>query len=119
VNAPALDPGVLESLRQLNQEGQPDVVHEVLTVFLSDAPLRVAAIEEAVRSGDATWVHRAAHAFKGAAGNIGATILHNHCRELDEVAKSGTLARAPELARQIREEFNRVRVEIAGILAAG
>jgi HPt (histidine-containing phosphotransfer) domain-containing protein len=119
VNAPALDANVLESLRQLNQDGQPDVVQEVLTVFLADAEARLAAIDDAIKSGDGTAVHRAAHAFKGAAGNIGATILTEKCRELEEAGRAGTLDGAAELGRRIHDEFARVRVEIAEILATG
>jgi two-component system, sensor histidine kinase and response regulator len=116
---PALDAAVLESLRQLNQAGQPDIVHEVLTVFLADAPVRVAAIDEAIRSGEGQSLQRAAHALKGAAGSIGATSLQASCRELEEIGKAGTLDGAPDLGRRIHEEFARVRTEIAEILATG
>jgi HPt (histidine-containing phosphotransfer) domain-containing protein len=116
---PALDAAVLESLRQLNQPGQPDIVREVLTVFLADAPGRVAAIEQAIRASDAPAIQRAAHALKGASGSIGAMTLQAHCRELEDSAKAARLERTPELGRGIHEEWARVRAEIAEILATG
>ena len=116
---PALDAAVLDRLRQLNQAGEPDIVREVLTVFLADAPVRLAAIDDAIRGGEGQTLQRAAHALKGAAGSIGAHALQAYCRELEEIGKAGTLDRAPDLGRRIHEEFARVRAEIGEILATG
>jgi HPt (histidine-containing phosphotransfer) domain-containing protein len=116
---PALDAAVLESLRQLNQAGQPDIVREVLTVFLADAPIRIAAIDDAIQSGTGPALQRAAHALKGAAGSIGATALQGSCRELEEIGKAGALDGAAALGARIHEEFARVRAEITEILATG
>jgi len=72
---PALDPRVIDSLRQLTQDGEPDVLAEVLGLFLADAPARLAAIAAAAQAGDGPALHRSAHALKGAAGTIGASAL--------------------------------------------
>ena len=119
MNAPALDAAVLESLRQLNQEGQPDVVREVLTVFLDDGPTRLRAIDDAIRSRDGRAVQHAAHALKGAAGSIGATALQARCRELEEMGKAAALDHALDLGRRVHEEFERARKEIQEILLSG
>ena len=39
--SPALDPAVLESLRELTPPGEPDVLKEVLQLFLEDVPGRI------------------------------------------------------------------------------
>lgn len=119
MTAPALDPGVLEGLRQLNQPGQPDIVREVLTVFLSDAPERLDAIDTAIGAGDPQALQRAAHALKGAAGSVGAITLQARCRELEDTAKAGALDGAAALGRAIADEWTRVRTEIREILATG
>jgi two-component system, sensor histidine kinase and response regulator len=119
VTGPALDPAVLEGLRQLNQPGQPDLVREVLAVFLSDAPGRLDAIDNAIRASDPQAIQRAAHALKGAAASIGAMPLQARCRELEELGKSARLDSTAELGGAIRDEWARVRAEIAEILATG
>jgi two-component system sensor histidine kinase/response regulator len=119
VTARALDAAVLESLRQLNQAGQPDIVREVLTVFLADAPVRLAAIDGAIGSGDAPALQRAAHALKGAAGSIGAVGLQTCCHDLEELGRAGGLDGASGLGRRIHDEFGRVRDEINEMLATG
>lgn len=119
MNAAALDASVLESLRQLNQDGQPDVVREVLSVFLDDGPTRLRAIDDTIKSRDAQAIQRAAHALKGAAGSIGATALQARCRELEDAARTAALDGAADLSRRIHEEFERARQEIQGILLSG
>jgi HPt (histidine-containing phosphotransfer) domain-containing protein len=112
----ALDAAVLDALRQLNQEGQPDIVREVLTVFLADAPRRLAAIREALERRDTAALRREAHTLKGAAAHIGAVTFEGRCRQLEEMGIAASLDGAPEVVRQIHTEFDRVSAEIRGLL---
>jgi HPt (histidine-containing phosphotransfer) domain-containing protein len=83
----ALDPAVVERLRQLTPPGEPDVLHEILTVFLDDVPRRIASLKAAWHAADAPAVQRAAHSLKGSSGNIGADSMHQVCRAIDERAR--------------------------------
>ena len=113
MNGPAIDPSVIDNLRQLNQPGEPDIVQQVLSLFLTDAAARIDALVRAVERGDAAALHRTAHALKGAAANIGATALQEQCRELEALGKQGTVAGAAPLLAALVAEFARVRAEIA------
>ena len=115
--APILDSTVLDSLRQLNRPGEPDIVREVLTVFLADAPGRVDTMREALARGDAASVERAAHALKGAAASIGAAALQISCRELEEIGKAAALGNAPDLFNRVETDFARLKTAIDGLLA--
>lgn len=112
----ALDPNVLESLRQLNQKGEPDVLSEVLRLFLADTPKRIDAIAEASSRGDATALQRAAHGLKGAAGTIGAVALQAACRALEDLAKGATLGAAVAELDVLRKEYARVKADIEHLL---
>ena len=107
-----LDPSVIDNLRQLNREGEPDVVHEVMTLFLDDAPKHLSLIDAAVVKADAPGLQRAAHALKGASASIGATALQAACRELEDLSRSGTLDGAKAVVARVRDEFARVKAEI-------
>lgn len=113
---PVLDPTVIESLRQLTPPGEPDVLNEVLGLFLSDVPVRIGRLREAWQSGDAVAVQRAAHSLKGSAGNIGATQLSAVCKELDEQGRSGDLSRLLPLVDSLDAEYRRVEAEIKSLL---
>jgi HPt (histidine-containing phosphotransfer) domain-containing protein len=110
---PALDPVVLERLRQLTSPGEPDVLAQVLSLFLEEAPRRLDRIRMAHQARDASEMHRAAHSMKGSAGNIGATELFAICREVDDRARVGDLSGAGQMLDDLTREFERVEAEIA------
>jgi HPt (histidine-containing phosphotransfer) domain-containing protein len=117
VTTPALDVAVLESLRQLTRPGEPDVLREVLAMFLADAPGRVDAITSAIQRQDAHGLLRAAHTLKGAAASIGAAGVQGRCRELESAARKGDVDEAAAaLLSALCEEFERVRREIGDLL---
>lgn len=113
-----LDPAVVASLRQLTPPGEPDVLTEILTVFLTDVPRRIDQLKAAWRDGKAADVQRAAHSLKGSSGNIGADALYDVCRQIDERAKTGELRIEP-LISALDREYGRVEAEIHRLLQPG
>ncbi len=116
MEAPALDPAVLESLRQLTPPGEPDVLAEVLQLFVADVPARIERLRAAWQAGDAVAVQRAAHSLKGSAGNIGATQLLAVCGRLDEQGRSGDLSALAPLVASLDAEYGRVESEIQRLI---
>jgi HPt (histidine-containing phosphotransfer) domain-containing protein len=111
-----LDPDVVRGLRRLTPAGEPDVLVEILTVFLDDVPKRILALRAAAVAGDAFAMQRAAHSLKGSSGNIGARALHDVCRQLDDHARSGDLTRVTPLLDSLAIEYDRVEAEIRRLL---
>ena len=113
-----LDPEALDRLRQLNVEGEPDLVVEVLTLFLDDAPARVDAVTNAFAAGAAADLRRAAHGLKGAAGNIGALRLQALCARVEEHASLGQVRETGEDVAGLPAEFDALNREIRRVLSA-
>lgn len=113
----ALDPAVIETLRQLTAPGEPDVLKEVLQLFLEDVPGRIDRLRSAWQAGNAVEVQRAAHSLKGSAGNIGATDLLAVCRLLDDQGKSGNVSDLQGLVTSLDREYARVEAEIHRLIA--
>ncbi len=111
-DADVLDPSVLEVLRQLTPPGEPDVLAEVLRMFLSEVPPRMDRLRNAWAAGNIEEVHRAAHSLKGSAGNIGARAFFAVCSQLDERGKTGDLAGVAPLIDALAAEFGRVETAI-------
>jgi two-component system, sensor histidine kinase and response regulator len=88
---------------------EPDLLTELVELFLSDVSSRLANLREAVEGGDAQSVEQIAHALKGSCGNMGVSRMAAACSELQEVGASGDLARARELLEWTEAEFERVR----------
>jgi HPt (histidine-containing phosphotransfer) domain-containing protein len=111
-----LDPAVISGLRKLTPPGEPDVLAEVLKLFLEEVPPRIARLRNAWQAGSIEEVHRAAHSLKGSAGNIGARRLFEVCRQLDDISKSGDLAAAAPLVDALGVEFGKVESAIRQLI---
>ncbi len=111
-----LDERALAGLRELQQEGEPDFVGELIELFLHDAPPQLAALRDAIEE-DADSVERIAHTLKGSSGSMGAKTMAEICAELQDVGASGDLSRAPELFGRLEEEFGRVCPALEEVLA--
>jgi HPt (histidine-containing phosphotransfer) domain-containing protein len=102
--SPAIDPEAIEQLRFLEDEDQPNVVAELVNLFIEHAPPKIAAIRDAIAQQDATAVRRAAHSLKGSSANVGARGMQHVCERLEQDAASGSLEGAPALLAQLEEE---------------
>ena len=67
------------------------LTREVIGLFVSDATLRLDAIAQAIRAGDAEQLSWAAHAMVGAAGNVGAVAMQSVGLALETHAKTGVV----------------------------
>lgn len=110
---PHIDPKVIESMLVLGGGGR-DLLCRLIDLFLQDAPLRVAAIRDAVERADAQAAARAAHAFKSASANLGASALAQLCRRLELDCREGSLAAAQGLVTEIEAEYAYVAADLAG-----
>lgn len=114
---PVLDLAVLNTLRQLTVPGEPDVLVEVLKLFLEEVPVRMGRLRNAWAAGNIEEVHRAAHSLKGSAGNIGAHGMFEICKQLDGIGKTAGLAAAGPLIDALDTEFGKVEEEIRRLTA--
>ena len=114
--AEVLNPAVLDSLRQLTPPGEPDVLNEVLGIFLREVPPRIERLRTSFAGGDIQEVQRAAHSLKGSAGNIGAETLHEAARRIDEKARTGDGSGLQPLIDTMVAEFGKVEGEIRRLM---
>jgi PAS domain S-box-containing protein len=104
-----VDLGVLEGLRELQEEGAPDIVVEFVDLFLNDLPVRRAIIRAAMTDGDAQQMLEAAHALKSGASYIGARDLARLCAEVELASQQRDTGRALELGAALENEAEAVR----------
>jgi two-component system, sensor histidine kinase and response regulator len=109
---PVIDRSLLENLRELQGDGAPDILNELIELFLSDVPLQLADLREAAEAGESNSVERIAHKLKGSAAHMGALRMRALLAELEEIGRSEELGAAPERISRAEEEFGRVRVAL-------
>jgi HPt (histidine-containing phosphotransfer) domain-containing protein len=108
----AIDFSVLDDLRVLHATGEPDLVAEVVQLFLDDSPRRVSAIRAAAAAGDASQLGEAAHGLKGSAANVGAVQLRALCERLEHLGKSGDTSLSTLLVAALEAEYPRVQAAL-------
>lgn len=103
-----IDRNALDGLRRLQGEGEPDILEELISLFLDDAQKDMENLKRAVEQEDAESIERVAHTLKGSSGNLGAVGM---------ARISGELEQTSELFGQLTVEFERVRAMLLEVLA--
>src|SRR5205085_11786057 len=81
----------LSALRDLQGEGRPDLLAELIAVYLRDTPPRLAALREAVARADAEVLRREVHGLKGSSSQIGAVQMAHLCTDLEGHVRNADL----------------------------
>jgi two-component system, sensor histidine kinase and response regulator len=111
--AEAIDDRVLDSLRRLQREGRPDIVQQVIELFFKGAADLLKDLDTGAANDDPALLFHASHALKSASANIGAVVLSSRCRELEALARAGTVPDAARMVRAIREDFRTVETGLS------
>lgn len=96
----------------LREAGVEEIIGTLLQTFAEDAPARFAALDQAVREGNAKAVESAAHSFKSGAGTIRATLLAEGLELAEATGRAGNLESMTGLLEQIRREYLAVVSEL-------
>ncbi len=96
----SIDTSVLDEL--------PDILGELIDIFLDDTPVRLKSMQEAVLGGDAEGSEAAAHALKSSCAQLGALRLSELCRQVEMAGKARDLTGMTDVAREAGEEYERV-----------
>lgn len=104
----AVDIMILRSLEEAQIEGQPDLLVELIDLYLDDASAKLDAMREAIPRGDETLLKRVAHSLRGSSGNLGARRMATLCEELEQIDGHDLLQKADEILTRLEQEFEHV-----------
>lgn len=97
---------VLDLARTLdNLGGDQDLLRQIMDFFVEMVPQQIDDLAASVADADLPAVVLQAHGMKGGAGNVGAVCVAATARELEMLAKGGSLVGATELVARLREDF--------------
>ncbi|HYM24765.1 MAG TPA: Hpt domain-containing protein [Vicinamibacterales bacterium] len=83
----AIDWARVRMLRELQDEGAPDLMAQLVALFEEGTTTRLAGARKALRDGDFRSLRREAHSLKGSAGMIGANALREAAARLEREAE--------------------------------
>lgn len=109
---PAIDPQVMQELRDLQSSGAPGFLVELIDIFLKEQAQHLVRLRKAFDDRDAGVLERVAHTMKGSCGNLGARALSKVCSELQTIARAADWPRSEALVLQIERDSVAVEAEL-------
>jgi PAS domain S-box-containing protein len=97
--------------------GDAELLSEVASEFMADAPQRIASLRAYVQAGDAERTRYEAHTLKGASANMGGDALREVAEQVEHAAAGGDLARAEELLPALEARYASLADELARFVA--
>jgi len=111
-----VDLSVLESFRDLQQEGGPDLVSELIHLYLDDTRSRLKQMHTALNEGDKMKLQSIAHSLKGSSSNLGTRRMSALCLELEGTLLDEGVDGAWAIVNKLDEEFLQVEPLLASEL---
>ncbi|MBI2928038.1 MAG: Hpt domain-containing protein [Verrucomicrobia bacterium] len=99
----------LNRLRDLQEPGADGLLAELIDLFLTDTPLRLAELRQAVADQNPTRIAAIAHTLKGSCGNLGAERLAALTCDVERAARQELSVPADTCLAPIEEEFRLVQ----------
>lgn len=112
--ARGLDARALNALRDLQVEGEPDIVAEIAQTFIAVVEEKLPLMRAALARTDLRTVHEQAHSLKSSARTLGALALGDVCQELERVADAESLA---TVFARFESALHEALAEIRGLTA--
>ena len=134
------DASLLGSLRELQQEGSPDLITELIELYTKETKKRLTELRSALNDQDMTGLRRTVHYLKGSSGTLGIRRMAFLCSQFEEELQlcqkrlgepgdpsahaggsdrpvpSNELTTAGDILAQLEEEFERVEDLLVGPL---
>lgn len=112
-----LDHAVLDELLSFADDGDPELLVDLIQMFLEDSPSKVEAVNEGLAVGDFDKAERAAHSLKGSSGNLGARLVQDVCEKLQQSTRAHELETSRELAPKLSEYYDAAAIALRSVLA--
>jgi PAS domain S-box-containing protein len=101
----------LQELRSMR-----DILPELIQTFRTEVRQRIAVMQEAVATGNAYSLARAAHGVKGVSGSMGGGRLAALCEVLEQMGNAQTVEGAGDLLPDIDHEFEKLSAALQRVL---
>jgi HPt (histidine-containing phosphotransfer) domain-containing protein len=91
-----------------------DRARDMLEMFIEEAPVHIATMNEACAAADFQAIGRCAHGFKGICGALMLSEMKDCCFDLENVARQNDLSQVNNLSMRLEGLFRRVEQVVAG-----
>jgi len=88
--------------------GDEKLLHEVIEIFIDQAPKHIDTLRVALANGDAATLEKTAHGIKGELGYLGIAEVLNEAWELERLAREHDLADAKETFASFEKNIDQI-----------
>lgn len=111
-----LNPAVIATLKELEKNGNPGLLADLVKLFQRKIPEALLEMEDALVTGSPGQIGRCAHRLKSSCGNLGAMEMSRIAAELMECKSAADLGPAAQKVKALRLEFLAVEKELTEAL---
>jgi len=86
--AASLDPAIIQGIRELQIEGEPDILGELVGLYLRDSSVHLARMRQALDEDNRQVLRRSTHSLKGTSASMGARELARLCAQLEDLLQA-------------------------------
>jgi HPt (histidine-containing phosphotransfer) domain-containing protein len=105
----AVDLAVLIGFEEAQPEGEPDLIVELIDLYLAETPRLMSVMQGALAKEDERELRRAAHSLKGSSANLGANGMAALCDRLEHLGNAGAPQVLSAHVSRLTNEFELVR----------
>ena len=92
--------------------------HDLVRVYLEDTPKNLSALERAARTNDIDALVAPAHSMKSTSANLGALLLADMAKRIEQGARSGDIGEPVLLVAQLQNEYQRASTQLRQMIGA-
>ncbi|MDZ4811878.1 MAG: ATP-binding protein [Pseudomonadota bacterium] len=92
--------------------------HDLIRVYLEDAPNNLSALERAAKTNDIDALVAPAHSLKSTSANLGALLLGDMAKRIEQGARSGDLGDSVLMVAQLQNEYQRAAAQLRQMLGS-
>ncbi|MCP4353298.1 MAG: response regulator [Desulfobacterales bacterium] len=97
-------------------DGEEELVINLIKIYLTDAPIRLASIEQAIAEQDTDLLRATAHSLKSTTASLGAFVLSDMCLILQEAGCDGKTEGLSEIFVKFKAEFAEVTAALEAVV---
>lgn len=105
-----VDLSLLLGFAEVQCKDEPDLIVELIDLYLADFPQQLSAMKNSVSNADENSLKRAAHTLKGSSANLGVNGVAALCEKMQETVSSESFQQTNELIDRLEKTFTRVRL---------
>mgnify|MGYP001809785781 CR=1 FL=1 len=102
---PILDRSIIRSIGQMAGQRALPLLTSIVQAYQEDAPTYFAAIEAAIAQKDVETLRKSAHTLRSSSANLGGLVLADGCKQLENLARSGTTLGSAEQLPALRQHY--------------